>query len=180
MSALWRTRSRYLLISVLVFLLDQLTKKIVTQAMVPHQAIDVAEDFLTITYIHNRGAVFGIGSSFATPYLSWLLSLLSILSLGIILFYFLRVTVANPKLYIGLALVLGGAMGNLFDRLRSGYVVDFVDLHWFTHHWPTFNFADFSICLGVGLLLLSMSSATEHAAAAESVDPVNHEDAKPI
>jgi signal peptidase II len=161
MSTVWRVRSRYLILSIGVFLLDQIAKRVVVQGMVQHQTIEVIPDVLNITYIHNRGAVFGLGSNFATPYLSWMLSLLSILSLAVILAYFLRVNATNPKLYSGLALVLGGALGNLYDRLRNGYVVDFVDLHWFTHHWPTFNLADFSICVGVGLLLLSMSVQPE-------------------
>src|SRR5437762_3488879 len=158
MSSVWKIRSNYLLVSISVFLLDQLAKRVVSQGMGQHETIDVIPNLLNITYINNRGAVFGIGSNFSTPYLSWLLSLLSILSLIVILAYFLKVNVNNPKLHSGLALVLGGAMGNLFDRLKNGYVVDFIDAHWFAHHWPTFNVADFSICVGVGLLLLSMSS----------------------
>lgn len=161
MNTVWRTRSYYLLISITVFLLDRLTKRVVSQGMVLHQSFEVIPNFLNITFINNRGAVFGLGSNFSTPYLSWLLSLLSILSLVVILVYFLRVNVSHPKLHTGLALVLGGAMGNLFDRLTSGHVVDFLDAHWFGYHWPTFNVADFAICLGVGLLLLSMSASAD-------------------
>jgi signal peptidase II len=162
MNSVWRTRSHYLLISITVFLLDQLSKRIVSEGMVLHQSFEVVPNLLNITYINNRGAVFGLGSNFTTPYLSWMLSLLSIVSLIVILVYFLRVNVSHPRLHTGLALVLGGAMGNLFDRLTAGYVVDFLDAHWFGHHWPTFNVADFSICVGVGLLLLSMSAKADH------------------
>lgn len=159
--SIWRVRSRYLLISVAVFLFDQLTKRIVSEGMVQHESIEVIPNLLNFTYINNRGAVFGLGSNVSSPYLSWLLSLLSILSLVVILVYFLRVSAANPKLYAGLALVLGGALGNLFDRLKNGFVVDFIDLHWFNYHWPYFNVADSSICIGVGLLLLFMSVRSE-------------------
>jgi signal peptidase II len=159
--SIWKLRSRYLLISVAVFLFDQLTKRIVAEGMVQHESIEVIPNILNFTYINNRGAVFGLGSNVSSPYLSWLLSLLSILSLVVILVYFLRVSAANPKLYAGLALVLGGALGNLFDRLKNGFVVDFIDLHWFNYHWPYFNVADSSICIGVGLLLLFMSVRTE-------------------
>lgn len=166
MNSVWKTRSHYLLISITVFLVDQLTKRIVSQGMVQHQSFEVIPNFLNITYINNRGAVFGLGSSFTTPYLTWFLSLLSILSLIVILVYFLRVNANHPKLHTGLALVLGGAMGNLFDRLSTGYVVDFLDAHWFSnYHWPTFNVADMSICVGVGLLLLSMSASAKESKA---------------
>jgi len=162
--SVWRVRSRYLLISLAVFLFDQLTKRIVSEGMVQHESIEVIPNLLNFTFINNRGAVFGLGSNVSSPYLSWLLSLLSILSLIVILVYFLRVSAANPKLYAGLALVLGGALGNLFDRLRNGFVVDFIDLHWFNYHWPYFNVADSSICIGVGLLLLFMSVRPETVA----------------
>ncbi|HSE43548.1 MAG TPA: signal peptidase II [Acidobacteriota bacterium] len=162
MSSNWKNRSQYLLISLVVFLVDQITKTIVVQGMDPHQSIDVIPNLFNITYVHNRGAVFGLGSNFSAPYLSWMLSILSIVSLGIILFYFLRVRTTSPRLYTGLALVLGGALGNLYDRLKNGYVVDFLDMHWFEHHWPFFNVADLSICLGVGLLLISMPAAAEN------------------
>lgn len=164
----WKIRSQYLLISIAVFLLDQISKRVVVQAMAQHQTVEVVRDFLNISYIHNRGAVFGIGSTFATPYLSWMLSLLSVVSLIVILVYFLRVNATNRRLYSGLALILGGATGNLFDRLKNGYVVDFIDVHWFQHHWPTFNLADSAICIGVGLLLLSMASTPEHNSHAET------------
>jgi signal peptidase II len=164
---MWRARSRYLLISIAVFLLDQITKRIVYQGMVQHQIIEVIPNFLNITYIHNRGAVFGWGQDLGTPYLSLLLSILSILSLAIIVTYFLRVNVNNSKLHSGLALVLGGAMGNLFDRLTNGHVIDFIDVHWFQYHWPTFNVADSAICIGVGLLLLSMSTSTSKSSREE-------------
>ncbi|HJZ12213.1 MAG TPA: signal peptidase II [Acidobacteriota bacterium] len=162
----WKIRSRYLLVALIVFLLDQLTKRIVSNAMVPYQSIEIVPDLLNLTYIHNRGAVFGLGSNFSSPYLSWFLSLLSLISLGVILVYFLRVGSSNPRLYVGLSLVLGGAMGNLLDRISSGFVVDFIDVHWFHHHWPYFNVADLSICVGVGLLLISMSAKAEKAALA--------------
>jgi signal peptidase II len=158
----WKNRSQYLLISFVVFLVDQITKTIVVQGMEPHQSIEVIPNLFNITYVHNRGAVFGLGSNFSAPYLSWMLSILSIVSLAVILFYFLRVRTTSPRLYTGLALVLGGALGNLYDRLKNGYVVDFLDMHWFEHHWPFFNVADLSICLGVGLLLISMPSAAEN------------------
>ena len=162
----WRDRVNYLLAALIVFLLDQTTKKIVTQGMTQHETITVVPDFLNITYIHNRGAVFGLGSSVTSPYLSWGLSILSVVSLAVILVYFLRLNVRNQWTFFGLALVLGGAIGNLYDRLRYGYVIDFVDIHWFEHHWPFFNVADMSICVGVGLLLISMSSKTENTTTA--------------
>jgi signal peptidase II len=157
MSAWREVRVRYLLVALAVFVLDQFTKKLVSQGMMQHQSIEIIPNLLNITYINNRGAVFGLGSNLSSPYLSWILSVLSILSLAVIVMYFLRVSAGNAKMYSGLAFVLGGALGNLYDRLKNGYVVDFIDLHWFDNHWPFFNVADMSICIGVGLLLLAMS-----------------------
>jgi signal peptidase II len=76
-------------------------------------------------------------------------------------------------MYFGLSLVLGGALGNLYDRLRYGYVIDFIDVHWFEHHWPFFNVADMAICIGVGLLLISMSAKTEDVETPAPVNPSN-------
>jgi signal peptidase II len=163
MNSTWKNRSQYLLISLIVFLADQITKTIVVKSMDQHESIEVIPNILNLTYVHNRGAVFGLGSNFSAPYLSWMLSILSIVSLAIILFYFLRVRTTNRRLYTGLALVLGGALGNLYDRLQNKYVVDFLDVHWYEHHWPFFNVADLCICVGVGLLLISMPSAAETA-----------------
>ena len=164
MNSSLKKRPIFLLLSIAVMLLDQITKQIVSRAMIQHQSIEVIRNFLNLTYIHNRGAVFGLGSDVTSPYLSYGLSVLSLCSLAIILVYFLRLKAGNRKLYSGLALVLGGALGNLYDRLHQGYVVDFIDVHWFDHHWPYFNVADSSICIGVGLLLLSMSAKTEEPA----------------
>ncbi len=79
--------------------------------MVQYQIIEIIPNFLNITFIHNRGAVFGWGQDLSTPYLSLLLSVLSIVSLAIIVTYFLRVNVNDPKLHTGLALVLGVRWG---------------------------------------------------------------------
>jgi signal peptidase II len=79
MNGSWKSRTSYLLISLAVFLVDQITKKIVITGMVQHQSIQIVPDLLNITYIHNRGAVLGFGSNFNSPYLSWLLSILSVL-----------------------------------------------------------------------------------------------------
>lgn len=162
----WKNRSPYLLISIGIFLIDQITKQIVAERMARHESLELIPNLLNLTYIHNRGAVFGLGSGVTSPYLSWGLSILSVLSLVIILIYFLRLPSGTPKLYSGLAFVLGGAVGNLFDRLTLGYVIDFIDLHWFDYHWPFFNVADSSICVGVGLLLLSMAVKAEDPAPA--------------
>ncbi len=166
--SLWKDKANYFLVSVIVFLLDQVTKTVVTQGMSQHDSIELIPNFLNLTYIHNRGAVFGLGSSVTSPYLSWGLSILSLVSLAVILVYFLRLETRNPRMFVGLALVLGGAVGNLYDRLRHGYVIDFIDMHWFDRHWPFFNIADMSICIGVGLLLLSMSAKAEQPEVASS------------
>jgi signal peptidase II len=106
--------------------------------------------------VRNRGAAFGLLSDWELPYQSALLSALSVLALFAIALYFLRLPVAARLPRLALALVLGGAVGNLIDRVRLGYVVDFVHAYWRQHQWPDFNVADSAITVGVTLLVLDI------------------------
>jgi signal peptidase II len=93
-------------------------------------------------------------------------------SVGLLVFL-LRTRPAQRMLRTGLAFILGGAVGNLIDRLRLGYVIDFLDVYWRGHHWPAFNVADASICVGVGLILLDafMSPAPSPAEGRDAATP---------
>jgi signal peptidase II len=164
---------RHALVAGAVVLLDQATKALVQQRMALHESIAVIPDFFHLTYIRNPGAAFGlfvgINPSFRTAFF---LSV-SCLAIGVILYFFFKSIQEDRRrlsdigdigagaaagrhnrwLRAGLALVMGGAIGNLIDRLRFGEVVDFLDFFIGRYHWPAFNVADSSITIGVSILL---------------------------
>ena len=151
-----RKRSRYLGLSGIIFLLDQLTKYGVSSELAYHSTLVLIPNILNFTHVQNTGGVFGL---FATvpPWGKQVLFLfIPVCAIGFILFYQHQLPASAFFLQTGLGFVLGGAIGNFFDRLRLGYVVDFIDVHWYTYHWPAFNLADSAICVGVGFLILDM------------------------
>ena len=127
----------------------------------------LVDGLLSLSHVRNRGAAFGLLSDWDLPYQSVLLSLLSIAALVAIALYFFRLPAAARLPRLALALVLGGAVGNLIDRVRLGYVVDFIHVYWRQHQWPDFNVADSAITIGVTLLVLDIlrSPGQEPAAA---------------
>jgi signal peptidase II len=133
-------------------LLDQLSKSYIDSSFELYQSVTVLENFFHITYIRNRGAAFGILSDNALR-LPFFITVSLVAIVGII--WYLRQLRTDQKLsHLALGLILSGAIGNLIDRVRFGEVIDFVDVHWYNHHWPAFNVADSAICVGVALLLL--------------------------
>mgnify|MGYP000027956330 FL=1 len=151
-----RDRIWFVLVCAVIFAVDQLSKRLVTTHMVLYQSIPVVPGFLNITYIHNRGVVFGLFADASHPLAQNAILLLSLLSFGVIVIYFFFLRHENHWVTLGFSFVLGGALGNTWDRLTQGYVVDFLDFYYGEYHWPTFNFADAFITLGIGVLLLSM------------------------
>ena len=138
----------------LVVFFDQLSKFYIDRHFVLHESLEVVRNFFHITYVRNKGAAFGMlaDSAFRIPFFI----AVALLAIAGILWYLRQVADEQRDQQIGLSLVLGGAIGNLIDRVRLGEVVDFLDVHWYRHHWPAFNVADIAICVGVGLLLLGM------------------------
>ncbi|MDT8421517.1 MAG: signal peptidase II [Desulfuromonadales bacterium] len=133
-------------------LLDQLSKLYIDSHFKLYESVTVLENFFHITYIRNRGAAFGILSD-SPLRLPFFIVVTLVAIVGIL--WYLRQLPAGQKLsQLALGLILSGAIGNLIDRLRFGEVIDFIDVHWYSHHWPAFNVADSAICIGVGLLLL--------------------------
>jgi signal peptidase II len=151
-----KQRFPYALIVAAVVALDQITKSLVAQLMVLHESRVVVDGLLSLTYVRNRGAAFGIFSDADLPYQSALFSAVSLLALAAIAVYALRLPSAERLSQIALSLVMGGALGNLVDRALHGYVIDFVDVYWNHHHWPAFNVADSCISIGVCLLVLDI------------------------
>lgn len=148
-------RYRILLItSVVVLILDQWTKWLIDRHLDLHQSLRVIENFFHITYVRNKGASFGMlaDSAVRVP----LFVTVAVIALAGILWYLHRQADDRPYHHLGLAMIFAGAAGNLIDRLRFGEVIDFIDVHWYQHHWPAFNVADSSITVGTCILLLEM------------------------
>jgi signal peptidase II len=145
-----------LLLMAAVVLLDQVTKAIVVRALALHEYVPLVDGLLSLSHVRNRGAAFGLLSEWDVPYQSALLSVLSLGALVAIALYFVRLPSSARLPRVALALVLGGALGNLIDRVRLGYVVDFVHAYWRQHQWPDFNVADSAITIGVTLLVLDI------------------------
>jgi signal peptidase II len=140
----------------LIVCLDQITKALVDRYMSLYESRSIVDGIVKLTYVQNRGAAFGILSDADLPYQSWLFAVVSLLALGAIAVYAWRLPAPSRLPRLALALIMGGAVGNLLDRLRLGHVVDFVDVFWGVHHWPAFNVADSAISVGVALLLLDI------------------------
>jgi len=143
---------KFLWIIPLAVAIDQASKLIVRGSMALHQSDPVWGDFFRLTYIHNPGAAFGL--NLGSPLLH---TAFSFLAFGILV-YLYRSLAANERLLrLALCLVLGGAVGNIIDRLYLGAVVDFLDFGFGDLRWPIFNFADSFVTVGVLLLLLGYS-----------------------
>ena len=149
-------RGAYLAVSLAVLFLDQWSKGLVTRTMEVHQSKTIITDVFDLTYVRNTGAAFGLFASVDSSVKAILLNSIAVIVFLIVSAYALRSSHKSVRLQVGLALILGGAVGNLLDRVRFGYVVDFLDFSISGHHWPAFNVADSAICIGVGLLFLDM------------------------
>ena len=150
-SALYR--AAYFIVSLAVLLLDQWTKGIITRTFDVHQSTTVVDGFFDV---RNSGAAFGLFASVDSSIKAVILNSVAVLVFIVVSAYALRSSHKSVRLQVGFALILGGAIGNLMDRVRFSYVVDFLDFSISGHHWPAFNVADSAICIGVGLLFLDM------------------------
>jgi signal peptidase II len=154
-------RAHYLTIAAAVIVLDALSKWLVSTHIDTHEAIPVIPDFFQLVHVRNTGAAFGIGANAESRLVPLLLNTGAIAVFCLVVVYAMRSAVEDRVLQSGLHLVLGGAIGNLIDRFRLGYVVDFLDVYVGSHHWPAFNVADSAICIGIALLFLDMKRKPE-------------------
>lgn len=145
--------TKYLLLMLLVLVLDQLSKWWVLASYQPYEVQSLLPVF-NMTLVFNKGAAFSFLSD-AGGWQRWFFIGLSSLISIILLIWLLRLKAGEQLTALSLALILGGALGNLVDRVRLGQVVDFLDFHWQHWHWPAFNVADSAITVGVVLMLLS-------------------------
>ena len=154
-------RLHYLAISLAIIALDALTKWVVAARIDLHESITVIPNLFEIVHVRNTGAAFGIGANTDSRLVPMLLNGGAIVVFCVVVVYALRTAVTDRMLQVALHLILGGAIGNLVDRFRFGYVVDFLDFYVRDHHWPAFNIADSAICVGIGLLFLDMKKHPE-------------------
>ncbi len=142
---------KWFFISAVVVALDLYTKHLIQQAFVFGEHLTITGFFDLVRY-HNTGAAFSFLAD-AGGWQKWFFTAITAIAV-IVITYLIRKHHQEKLFCWGLALVLGGAVGNLYDRLTLGYVVDFLFLHIEDLYWPAFNVADSAICVGVGLLLL--------------------------
>jgi signal peptidase II len=146
-------RKYHIIIAVLVVLLDRLTKALVAQRISLHDSVDVVPGLFRLTHVQNQGAAFGLFSDSPSEWKVAMLILFSVAALAVVSALLWKNGNALNATAIALSLVFGGALGNLWDRVASGKVIDFLDFYFGSHHWPAFNIADSAIVVGALLLL---------------------------
>jgi signal peptidase II len=156
MPSRFQGRWPYFLLVVGTLALDRWTKAWILNRFDLNESVPVIDGLFNITYVRNTGVAFGILSSISSPVKSGLLSLFTAFAAIVVIVYSLRSPAQNRLLQTALALILGGAIGNLSDRLTYGYVVDFLEFYFRAYHWPSFNIADSAISIGVALLALEI------------------------
>jgi signal peptidase II len=139
-------------LSGVVLILDQGSKWFADSLLGPHDAVPLLP-FLDLRKAYNPGAAFSFLSD-ASGWQRWFFSGLAVLIIGVLVVWLRRLSHGQGRVALALALILGGAAGNLVDRVLYGHVIDFIDLYYGTWHWPTFNIADSAITLGAVLLIL--------------------------
>jgi len=143
---------KWLWLSAVVIVLDQVTKYMVTDSLHLYQSIPILPS-LNLVLAHNTGAAFSFLSD-AGGWQRWFFVVLAIAVSVVIFIWIMRLKQHELRLAVALSLVLGGAIGNVWDRIAHGYVVDFIDVYYGGWHWPAFNVADSAICVGAALLII--------------------------
>lgn len=163
-----KAQQRFLLlttVSLITMILDQVLKFYIQQTMRLHETIVVIPGFFHLTYIRNPGAAFGLlanqGNGFRFVFFG-ITSLVAVVLLGTLLY---KTPQDQWMMPLAISLVLGGALGNMLDRLRFGEVVDFLDFFMNDFHWPAFNLADSAITIGVTILLIHFFLERQHSPA---------------
>lgn len=143
-------------IAALALIIDQSTKWYIRQRFDLYESITVIDSFFHITYVRNAGGAFGLLNQAARAWRLPFFVVVSCIAVAVLLMFVRRVQPGQWWLLVALGAILGGALGNLIDRMLSGEVTDFLELHWRSYYWPTFNVAD--SCITVGMLILIVYS----------------------
>jgi signal peptidase II len=139
-----------------IVIADQITKALVRRALDLHESLVVVPDLLNLTRVHNTGAAFGMLNSMEFPGKTVLLTIVATIALAGVAWYAASVPPSDRFARIGVASILGGAVGNLIDRATAGYVLDFVDAYYDGWHFWAFNVADAAISIGVVLMIFDL------------------------
>ena len=150
---LWKLA--YLAIAGGVFLIDQTTKAWAVRRLRFGDDISIIQGFLNLAYAQNTGVAFSMLDDHGSTG-RWGLSIVALVASVLVVYFFWRTPRTDDRILGALALLLAGIAGNVTDRLRLGFVVDFIDVQFGSWHYPTFNVADIAICVGAGLLILDM------------------------
>lgn len=144
-----------LAVAFLIILFDQWTKLLVIDRFYLHETLPILSGFFHLTYVRNTGAAFGFLAQADETWRLPFFLIIPLIALVVLYFFLKRIPDKARSLVFAVALIMGGAIGNLIDRVRYGYVIDFLDFHWKnTYHFPAFNVADTAICVGAGLLMI--------------------------
>jgi signal peptidase II len=151
-----RPRRLEIFLPVAIVLVDQVTKAMIRATLPLHQSVTIIPGLVDFTHVRNTGAAFGILNAVDFPFKTAVIAFIATAALVGVGMY--AASLAHHQLVarVGLALITGGAAGNLLDRLIVGSVVDFVDVYWGTHHFWAFNVADSAISVGVAIMILDM------------------------
>jgi len=157
MREFWSNKyGRLLIIAGAIIIADQITKAVVLSKMALYQSIPVIPGFFNLTHIHNPGGAFGFLAQQDASIRIGIFILASSVAIFFIFLFYRQIPKTHPILSAGLALIFGGAIGNLIDRLRFGEVIDFLDFYVGTLHYPAFNVADSAISVGVGIFIVHL------------------------
>lgn len=157
----------YLAAAGAVFMIDQVSKAWAVGRLRHGDDIPVISGFLNFAYAENRGVAFSMLADYGDNG-RWGLSIVAFMAAALVLYFFWRTPRSDDRILGALALLLAGIAGNVTDRLRLGYVVDFIDVQFGNWHYPTFNVADAAICLGAGLMILDMILSKRKVSEAET------------
>ena len=150
----------------LVVVFDQLTKALVRSWLPLHESVPIVPGLLDFTHVRNTGAAFGFLNAVDFPFKTVVIAVVATAALIGVALYAAGLAHHQTLARVGLALIIGGAAGNLIDRLAVGSVVDFVDVYWRSHHFWAFNVADSAISIGVAVMIFDMIGVNRHASSA--------------
>ena len=150
-------------VPIVIIVLDQLTKAIVRSTLPLHESVTVVPGLMDFTHVRNTGAAFGILNAWDFPFKTVLMGLVAAAALVGVGLYAASLAHRDIMARAALVLIIGGAAGNLIDRVIVGSVVDFVDVYWRTHHFWAFNVADSAITVGAAVMILDMLGIRTHA-----------------